>query len=145
MPHTATNHLTEDTFYVLNIMSQYLFKTPPPSMQAQQAACVCIVNLIQHSRVVAVTAQYVQFIMNKLADFREIGELETVQKNCCLHILHSGILALRDENVGVDFLHSVTNMTINHFKKIQNVDMDGLYVVGALSITGGSNYISCFE
>ena len=91
-------------------------------------------NLISVSYNPNVSIKYISFVVSNFDNIKK----QPTEKRELLYasfftLLQTCLITLRKETISMDILSSIYQLVVNHYKNINEVDSDGLYVVGTLS------------
>lgn len=109
-----------------------------------QAAGVVLVHLVQGNTNVMLAKQFLEHIVDETIKVQGKSEGELNFKSCNMVILHTCLLT-SNEYLDDAFSDKIIGMVCNHFQKIQTVDIDGLYVIGAIAIKTGQAFYKHFN
>jgi hypothetical protein len=95
---------------------------------------MCIINLLNICSDPDLAYKYIIHLMDKRASLQGSSEKDKTMIYGILSSMYSALLVLRNCCPQEAFFRQVYEFTLKHFKAINDVDVDGLYVVSGLSI-----------
>ena len=93
---TLTCDLSNNTPGLLNMVSQFMNKSPTPSPRELQSASIVVIHLLQGNKASRVMKDYTEYIVMEAQKLRESVESENNLKSCYLIILHTALLSSKD-------------------------------------------------
>lgn len=108
-----------------------------------QASSITILQLLQGNKDQKILRQYTEHILQKCA--LAVGNTEEIKnlKSCLMVILHTAVLSVRD-TLEQSFASAISQLVQNHFKQINTVDQDGLFLIGAMAIRMNDSFYPYF-